>query len=159
ADKDAVTAEELRAHLAGRLPSYMVPASVTFLGAMPLTVNGKLDRRALPDPQLASAAAYVAPRTETEAALAAIWQDVLGLDTVGVNDNFFEIGGDSLALMRMLALMNRKLGMTVRPSAFVMDPTIASLTTSDERQGQDKLSSLSDEEFADLLMTFGKGDA
>ncbi|MGK6317797.1 amino acid adenylation domain-containing protein, partial [Neorhizobium sp. DT-125] len=127
ADKDAVTAEELRAHLAGRLPSYMVPAAVTFLDAMPLTVNGKLDRRALPDPELVSAHAYVAPRTETEAALAAIWQDVLGLDTVGVNDNFFEIGGHSLTAVRLTARLRQRLGHEVSLRALFDHPTVAGL--------------------------------
>ncbi|MGK6317868.1 AMP-binding enzyme, partial [Neorhizobium sp. DT-125] len=83
---DTIDTAAVKASLEAALPSHMVPAAIVALATLPLMPNGKLDRRALPDPELASAAAYVAPRNETEAALAAIWQDVLGLDRVGVND-------------------------------------------------------------------------
>ncbi|MEZ2215082.1 phosphopantetheine-binding protein, partial [Sinorhizobium sp. CB7] len=82
-----------------------------------------------------------------------------GLERVGIHDNFFEIGGDSLALMRMLALADRKLGLTVRVSAFIIDPRIEALVGGDERAGQDKLSILSDDEFEQLLMTSREDNA
>ena len=91
----ATLAERLRAHLRAVLPDYMVPARIVVLEAMPLTPNGKLDRKALPEPDFAGAGVgYVAPRSATERKLAAIWQEVLGLERVGVTDNFFELGGD-----------------------------------------------------------------
>jgi amino acid adenylation domain-containing protein len=91
----------LKARLATQLPDYMVPTAFVFLDAMPLTPNGKLDRRALPAPDLAtSAAEYVAPRTPTELAIARIWQELLRLERVGVHDDFFALGGHSLLAMR-----------------------------------------------------------
>ncbi|MFF2129513.1 amino acid adenylation domain-containing protein, partial [Streptomyces olivochromogenes] len=97
-DSDLPTAE-LRGHLSGSLPEYMVPAVFVRLDRLPLTPSGKVDRRALPEPvvdisQLAGS--YVAPRSEAEEALARVWADVLGVDRVGVHDNFFELGGDSI---------------------------------------------------------------
>ena len=89
--------EELRRFLAASLPEYMIPPYVVELPALPLTANGKVDRRALPEPELTEAAAsYAAPRSELEEKLAAIWQDILGVSTIGIDDNFFELGGHSL---------------------------------------------------------------
>ncbi|WP_328537485.1 non-ribosomal peptide synthetase [Streptomyces sp. NBC_00344] len=95
----------LREHLAGRLPEYMVPASYTVLEQIPLTSNGKLDRRALPEPDrgATSRTEHTAPRTPTEKRLAAVWADVLGLGTIGADDNFFDLGGHSILAVRMLA--------------------------------------------------------
>jgi acyl carrier protein len=73
------------------------------LDRLPLTPNGKVDRRALPDPQAAGIGAHVAPRTETEAALAAIWSELLGQPAIGVTDDFFELGGDSIVAIRLAA--------------------------------------------------------
>ncbi|MFJ8190141.1 amino acid adenylation domain-containing protein [Streptomyces sp. NPDC096094] len=90
---------ELRAHLAASLPEYMVPAAFVPLAALPLTTNGKLDKRALPAPEgaaLGSDRAYVAPRTATEEQIAGIWRDALGVERVGVEDGFFDLGGDSI---------------------------------------------------------------
>jgi hypothetical protein len=86
----------------------MVPASITVLGRLPLTPNGKLDRRALPEPERASrpdGPAYAAPRSELEQRLADIWQEVLNLPRVGVEDNFFDLGGHSLLLARLHAAL------------------------------------------------------
>jgi natural product biosynthesis luciferase-like monooxygenase protein/amino acid adenylation domain-containing protein len=94
----------LRHQLRQRLPDYMLPSALVVLEAMPLTPNGKIDRKALPAPDFAGATrGYVAPRTETEIQLAAIWADVLKLPQVGVHDNFFEIGGHSLLVTQLSA--------------------------------------------------------
>lgn len=93
------TSAELRTYLQDRLPAYMTPAHFVFLDALPQTPNGKLDRRALPDPDPAWNTfdnEFVAPESETERAIAAIWADLLGFETIGVHDDFFELGGHSL---------------------------------------------------------------
>ncbi|HEV3052502.1 MAG TPA: amino acid adenylation domain-containing protein, partial [Longimicrobium sp.] len=97
-----VEAEELREHLRKSVPEYMVPAAFVVLEALPLSPNGKLDRRALPAPELVSGeTGYVAPRLPLEAALAGIWAEVLGRARVGVNENFFDLGGHSLLLVKV----------------------------------------------------------
>jgi len=97
-------AEALRGHLAASLPDYMVPSAFVALEALPLTPNGKVDRKALPDADLSAVqAAYIAPRTPTEEALCAIWQEILGLERIGAADNFFQLGGHSLLVMRLVA--------------------------------------------------------
>src|SRR5205823_8120198 len=91
--------ERLGQWLADQLPEYMVPSVVVLLEALPLTANGKLDRPALPSPEAVrdpSSSAYVAPRTETESTLAAIWSQVLGRERIGATDNFLALGGHSL---------------------------------------------------------------
>ncbi|WP_176048875.1 non-ribosomal peptide synthetase [Paraburkholderia kururiensis] len=98
--------------LSARLPSHMVPSSYVELERLPLTPNGKLDRRALPVPEFASTSplSFVAPRDETEAKLAAIWQDVLGVDRVGARDDFFRLGGHSLLAVRAISAMRAVFG-------------------------------------------------
>ncbi|MGW9356623.1 amino acid adenylation domain-containing protein [Streptomyces diastaticus] len=94
---DAPDPRALREHAAASLPDYMVPAAVVLLDALPLTANGKLDRKALPAPEYPAAeSGGTAPRTPTEETLAAIWCELLGVDRVGVEDNFFDLGGDSI---------------------------------------------------------------
>ena len=97
--------DTLREQLAQRLPDYMVPSAFVTVEAMPLTPNGKLDRRALPVPDmsaLVSKETFVSPRTPTEMALANIWSEVLGLEQVGIHNNFFEIGGDSILSIQIV---------------------------------------------------------
>ncbi len=119
---------ELRAHLKASLPDYMVPAAFVRLPQMPLTNNGKLDARALPEPaeEREAAATFTAPRNDAERALAEIWQRVLKLQRVGVDDNFFELGGDSI-LSILVVSQARQRGLTITPKQIFDRPTIAGL--------------------------------
>ncbi|MBB4864948.1 amino acid adenylation domain-containing protein/non-ribosomal peptide synthase protein (TIGR01720 family) [Pseudomonas nitritireducens] len=104
--------EALRQALQGELPDYMVPSRIIALDAMPLSPNGKLDRKALPDPQLGdSLRQYVAPRSDLEVELAGIWQHVLQVDRVGLHDDFFELGGHSLLLTQVGLTLRQRLGL------------------------------------------------
>ncbi len=123
-------AEELRHALRQRLPEYMVPAAFVFLDALPLTVNGKVDRKALPKPdslRRQDGNSYIAPRNATETRLAEIWADVLKLESVGIEDSFFELGGHSLSAVRLVAEMERQLGCGVSVALLFKFPTIAQL--------------------------------
>jgi amino acid adenylation domain-containing protein len=120
-------AEALRTHLADRLPDYMVPAAFVVLDALPLNPNGKLDRRALPDPQWQDLAAYVAPRTPLEHTLAESFASVLGLERVGLTDNFFSLGGHSLLAVRLAAHIQARLGQAVSVRSLFEAPTVATL--------------------------------
>ncbi|WP_430058812.1 amino acid adenylation domain-containing protein [Paenibacillus alvei] len=110
-----LAAGELREHLAQRLPNYMIPAYFVQIDRIPLTANGKIDRKALPAPEenLLAAAEYAAPRTRVEAQLVNIWREILGLDRVGVRDNFFEIGGHSLRATTMVSRLHKELQVNV----------------------------------------------
>ena len=116
-----------RAALAERLPEYMVPAAVVVLEALPLTVNGKLDTRALPAPEYSDAGGYRAPATLTEEIVAGIYAQVLGLDRVGVDESFFDLGGDSLLAMRVIASINKSLNAGVSVRTLFEAPTVAQL--------------------------------
>jgi amino acid adenylation domain-containing protein/non-ribosomal peptide synthase protein (TIGR01720 family) len=118
-------AEALRAALREALPEYMLPSAIVVLERLPLTANGKLDRAALPAPEY-SARRYVAPRTHAEETLAAIWGEVLRLDAVGVEDSFFELGGDSILSLQVVARA-RRAGLQVTPRQMFDHPTIAAL--------------------------------
>ncbi|MET4428512.1 amino acid adenylation domain-containing protein [Mycolicibacterium sp. 624] len=119
--------DELRTALADRLPDYMVPAAVVVLDALPLTVNGKLDKKALPAPEYTDVDHYRAPSTPAEEILAGIYAQVLGLDRVGVDDSFFALGGDSLLAMRLAAAINRSLDAGIAVRAVFDAPTVAQL--------------------------------
>lgn len=102
-------------YLKGKLPEYMVPSFWVELENLPLTSNGKLDRKALPDPDVSKLInnEYVAPRNELEAALAEIWQELLGVTSVGVYDNFFELGGHSLLVMKMASRIKKRFMLSI----------------------------------------------
>jgi amino acid adenylation domain-containing protein len=119
--------DQLRGLLRASLPEYMIPAHFVSLGALPLTENGKVDRNALPAPDLAVPdSSYVAPRTPAEETLAAIWAEVLGLKRVGIHDNFFELGGNSLLVISVIQRM-RRAGLNADVSSLFLAPTIAAV--------------------------------
>jgi nonribosomal peptide synthetase DhbF len=126
----APTHSELRAFLEGRLPGYMVPGTSVVLDRFPLTPSGKVDRRALPAPDGGrpwQEGCNVAPRNPMEDQVASIWREVLGLDRVGIHDNFFDLGGHSLAAARVAARLEDALQVEVRARALFETPTIAAL--------------------------------
>ena len=117
---------EARAALAERLPTYMVPAAVVVVDALPLTVNGKLDTRALPAPEYQDVDHYRAPADAVEEILAGIYAQVLGLERVGVDESFFELGGDSILSMQVVARA-RAAGVLCRPRDIFVEQTVARL--------------------------------
>jgi amino acid adenylation domain-containing protein/non-ribosomal peptide synthase protein (TIGR01720 family) len=139
--------EVLGAHLAQHLPDYMVPAQWMLLEQMPLSPNGKLDRKALPKPDaLQQSQAYEAPRSELEQQIADIWAQVLELERVGRNDNFFELGGHSLLVINVISRMQLELGLRPAPQDIFQHPDVGRLASHLEGQGgaitEDKLSRL-----------------
>jgi acyl carrier protein len=130
ADSDVPEADALRMSLLAQLPDYMVPSAFVRLDAWPLTSNNKLDRNALPAPEggmLARGSVYVAPRTPIEEVLVDIWCELLGVERIGVQDNFFDIGGHSLLAMRLISAIRDALGITVQLRVFFEAPTIEHL--------------------------------
>uniref|UniRef100_UPI003564551B non-ribosomal peptide synthetase n=1 Tax=Amycolatopsis kentuckyensis TaxID=218823 RepID=UPI003564551B len=119
-------AGDLAEFLGETLPDYMVPAAFVRLERFPLNVNGKLDRNALPAPDFAAAGTHRAPSTEAERALAAIWTDVLGVEDVGAETNFFELGGDSILSIQVVSRA-RRAGLTLLPHDVFRHPTLAAL--------------------------------
>ncbi|HWS92469.1 MAG TPA: condensation domain-containing protein, partial [Mycobacterium sp.] len=116
----------VRSALAERLPAYMVPAAVVVIDALPLTPNGKLDTRALPAPEYTDADRYRAPTTPVEEILAGIYAQVLGLERVGADDSFFDLGGDSILSMQVVARA-RAAGLRCRPRDIFVEQTVAGL--------------------------------
>ncbi|WP_165589738.1 non-ribosomal peptide synthetase [Mycobacteroides immunogenum] len=118
---------ELRSQLSARLPAYMVPAAVMVLDALPLTANGKLDTGALPAPEY-TAAQYRAPEGPTEEILAGLYTQILGVDRVGVDDSFFDLGGDSISAMRLIAAINTALDADLAVPVIFETPTVRGLS-------------------------------
>jgi nonribosomal peptide synthetase DhbF len=119
---------QLREHLAARLPAYMIPAAFIPLPALPLNPNGKLDIRALPDPESLTAT-YTQPRTDTERWLAATWTELLGTSQVGAGDNFFGLGGNSLHGTQLIARIRDHLGIHLDPRHLFTSPVLEQLAT------------------------------
>jgi acyl carrier protein len=143
-DQSLLTPTALRRLLREKLPDYMIPQTFVLLNALPLTANGKIDRKALPDPGNARPQIetdYVAPRTEMEKRLAQIWAEVLDLSTVGVEDEFVELGGHSLLATRILGKVHEAFGVEVSMRAFLDAATVAglALVVSALRQSRDKI--------------------
>ncbi|WP_252607192.1 lichenysin non-ribosomal peptide synthetase LicA [Bacillus paralicheniformis] len=124
-----LSSEELRRHAAEGLPGYMTPSVFMQLQELPLTGNGKVDRRALPEPDVAQAAQkeYTAPRSRTEAQLADLWQEVLNVPKIGVHDNFFELGGHSLIGMTLIARIQQEMNVDLQLKDLFQAPTIETL--------------------------------
>jgi amino acid adenylation domain-containing protein len=130
AGEGPLVTDDLRKHLKERLPAYMVPANFLLMPALPLSPNGKVDRRALPAPPAerpATAREYVAPRTPLEEFLASLWREVLGLDRVGALDNFFDLGGHSIGAALLVHRLRERLDRPISTVAVFDSPTVAGL--------------------------------
>ncbi|WP_218776813.1 non-ribosomal peptide synthetase, partial [Nostoc sp. T09] len=135
----APTTSEWRSFLKQSLPEYMIPNAYVVIETVPLTPNGKVDRRALRAPETASvnlATNYVAPRTTTQQAIAAIWSQVLGVEKIGINDNFFELGGHSLLATQAISRIRQTLTVEIALQSLFAQPTIAQLAQFIEQQAQ-----------------------
>jgi non-ribosomal peptide synthase protein (TIGR01720 family) len=123
--------QDVRRFLQQKLPGYMIPSAFVVLDLLPLNLHGKVDRKALPAPdmrRLPFATAYVAPRTPAESKLASIWTDVLGVEQVGIHDNFFALGGDSILSIHIVARANQ-IGLRLTPKQLFQHQTIGELAT------------------------------
>jgi len=129
--EQAPSVEGLRQYLREKLPEYMVPSAFVMLEEFPLSPNGKIDRRALPKPEVDREAekGYVAPRNEAEEAITKIWRELLQVRTVGINDNFFELGGHSLLLVKMLDRLQESFKKELAIVEIFRHPTIATLAS------------------------------
>ncbi|WP_248796628.1 amino acid adenylation domain-containing protein [Pseudomonas sp. MWU13-2105] len=133
--------EALKAHLKARLPEHMVPAHLVLLECMPLSPNGKLERRALPAPDVnAAGPLYRAPRTELEQRLAVIWAQVLEVERVGLDDNFFERGGHSLLVIALVGRLREAFEVTIKLHDFLLLPNLEALADF-LREGQARVKS------------------
>ncbi|WVV47333.1 phosphopantetheine-binding protein [Pseudomonas sp. NA13] len=130
--------EQLKAGLREHLPDYMIPAHLLFLEQLPRTPNGKLDRKALPAVETGLLqAGYVAPASELEQQVAAIWSQVLTVERVGLNDHFFELGGHSLLAVNAVSRMALELGLTLTPQLIFQHPVLGNLSrNSTQRTGR-----------------------
>ncbi|MDI5967960.1 amino acid adenylation domain-containing protein [Streptomyces sp. SL13] len=134
---EAAAPAALRGYAAETLPRHMVPAAVVLLDAMPLTSNGKLDRKALPEPDLTASPVRRAPRDGREEVLCGLFAEVLGLPEVGIDDNFFDIGGHSLLVVDLAARVRAATGAAVTIRTLFDAPTVAGLAARLERGGDD----------------------
>jgi len=134
-----ISAQQLRAHVAETLPDYMVPSAIMTIDRMPLTTNGKIDHRALPSPKIVPASER-APSTPREIALAELFCEVLGLHRVGVDDSFFDLGGHSLLVTRLISRIRSVLELEVPIRALFETPTIAALAAQLDHAGKARLS-------------------
>jgi acyl carrier protein len=142
---------KLREYLESRLPEYMVPSGLMVLSQLPLTPNGKVDRKALPVPDVVSSVLteYVAPETQTQKVLAEIWAEVLGIEQIGIHDNFFDLGGHSLMATQVVSRVRQGFGNELTLQGLFESPTIAGIAKNIEvvRQlPQDKTTLISETE-------------
>ena len=151
-------ASELRRFLQAHLPEYMLPASFVFLSRLPLTPSGKVDRRALPEPEHLRPeleSIYAMPQTAVEEMIAGVWAEVLGIEKVGIHDNFFELGGHSLLAMQIISRLGETLGTSIPLRNLFERPTVARLAESIETSLKDESERL----FVPILPTPLEGDA
>ncbi|SMO96628.1 amino acid adenylation domain-containing protein, partial [Flavobacterium nitrogenifigens] len=127
---ESIDKSELRAYLQGKLPDYMVPGFYIELDELPLNPNGKIDRKALPgvEGEDLIRGEYVLPKNKKEEELVAIWQEVLGIERVGITDNFFELGGHSLSVAQVVNRIHKQFGKTITIKLFFANPTIEELS-------------------------------
>jgi aryl carrier-like protein len=135
AEVETISAEQFRTHLSASLPDYMVPVAYVRLDEMPLTPNGKLDRKVLPAPDADAYAtrSYEPPQGETEIRMAEIWAEVLKVEPIGRHDNFFSLGGHSLMAVTLIERMRRE-GFEVDARTFFLAPSLADLVAAIEIQ-------------------------
>jgi acyl carrier protein len=133
--------EAIQSYLKEKLPEYMVPSILLEVASLPLTANGKVDRKALPDPDASNLVSdqYTAPRNEAEEKLAAIWQEILEVDRVGIHDDFFVLGGHSLLAIRLISAIRKELAVELPISDIFDYPTIAALVAQLEGQSANTL--------------------
>ncbi|WP_457565977.1 phosphopantetheine-binding protein, partial [Caldithrix abyssi] len=130
---------QIRDQISKELPDYMVPSAYVFLDAMPLTPNGKIDRRTLPKPQLdrsAVQAEYIAPRNDVEEKLTQIVGELLNIEKVGIHDNFFELGGHSLLATQFMSRLRTTFGVELPLIKLFEKPTVAGLAEEVEKAKQ-----------------------
>jgi iturin family lipopeptide synthetase A len=142
---------ELRGFLKGRLPEYMVPAAFVFLEAIPLAPHGKIDRRALPAPDATRPdleSCFVPPRTPVEEQIVGLWRQVLNVEQIGMNDNFFDLGGDSLLAVRLIARLRDAFHIELPTRTLFEHPTVAALA---EEMAQGLAEDVDDETIAQML--------
>ncbi|MFC1439472.1 amino acid adenylation domain-containing protein [Streptacidiphilus sp. N1-10] len=164
-DTDSPDTDSLRRHLAATLPDFMIPAAFVVLAAMPVGATGKLDRKALPAPQFTGAADSRPPRNARETLLCALYAEVLGLDRVGIDDSFFELGGDSITSIQ-LATRGRRAGVVFAPRDVFAGKTVAALAelavdldqTVEFTPADGPLLELDEAEFAELTAGYSRVD-
>lgn len=146
----APEAAALREHLKNQLPDYMVPSAFVFLSQLPLSSNGKIDRKALPAPEHTrrELTPYLAPRNESEAELATIWAQVLRVPQVGVHDNFFELGGHSLLALRVVSRIRQQLGIDLPLSTVFAAPNVEKMAV---KLSEIRIANLDADDLAKLL--------
>ena len=154
AARASVAIRELRNFLKAKLPSYMVPAGFGMIESLPLMPNGKIDRRALPEPnttRLEPDESLVPPRTPLEAMLADAWREVLKMDQIGIHENFFDLGGHSVLVTQVVARIRNVFQVDVGLRPIFERPTIAELAETVESLLVQEISSMSEEEARRLL--------
>jgi acyl carrier protein len=154
---EGLDGEELRLAVRERLPEYMTPAVVVVLEALPLNANGKVDRKALPEPEYAQKG-WRGPRTPQEEILCSLFAETLGVERVGLDDNFFELGGHSLLAMRLVSRLRKKFGITIAVADVFDAPTPAEIAQVVSRAIFLEVSQLSDAE-ADRIVAGANPEA
>jgi amino acid adenylation domain-containing protein len=149
-ESGVISTQELRAYLLTVLPDYMVPSAFVVMESLPISPNGKVDRRSLPVPELSDLTSELsaAPRTPEEQQLAAIWCEVLNLPQIGIHDDFFALGGHSLLATQLMSRVSRDLGVDIPLRKLFEQPTVAGLA---EVIANERLTSADEDALADLL--------